>query len=153
MPRTESAAWVCLACLRDANIHPAPAEEMLMLQTAHSRSSMRLPTATTDCGILSVGDGLLDCNYSTRPCFCPYHQRCSTLLVCGFPSEALATYWLKVAHFKHSYHVPPKFGGLKLLQHSQPGVCTACLSLSKVFMSPKWKNCFSRKMVTGRIRL
>lgn len=135
----KSAAWFRFACLRDAHIHSAPAAEMLLLQTAHFRSSVRLPTATTDCGILSVGDGLLDCNYSTWPCSSPYHQRHYTLLVCGFPSETLATYWLKVAQFKYSYHVPPKFVGRKVLQYSQPGVCTAYLSLSKVFMSPKWK--------------
>ena len=95
----QSAAWFCLASERDANIHLGPAAEMLMLQTAHFCPSVWLPTATTDCGILSVSDGLLDCNYSTWPCFSPYHQHYYTLLVCGFPTETLATYWLKVAHF------------------------------------------------------
>lgn len=100
-----SAVRFCLACERHANIHPAPAAEMFMLQTARFRHSMRLPAATTDCGIMSVSDGLLDCNYSTRPCFSPYHQRYYTLLVCGFPTETLATYWLKVAHFDE-VHLP-----------------------------------------------
>lgn len=90
-------------------------------------------------GILSVSVGLLDCNYSTRPCFFPSHQRYYTLLVCGFPTETLATYRLKVAHFDE-VHVPPKLAGLKVLHYSQPGICTASLSLSKVHISPKWKN-------------
>lgn len=70
-----------------------------MLQTARFYPSMRLPTATTDCGILSASDGLLDGNYSTWLCFSPNHQRYYTLLVCGFPSEISAIYWLKVAFF------------------------------------------------------
>lgn len=72
---------------------------MLMLQTACFCPSMWLPAATANRGILSVGDGLLDCNYSTWLCFSPYHQPYHTLLVCGFPTETLATYWLKVVHF------------------------------------------------------
>lgn len=132
----KSAAWFCLACERDANIQPALAAEMLVLQTARFRPSVWLPVATTDCGILSASDGLLGCNYSTRPCFSPCHQHYYTLLVCGFPTETLATYWLKVARFDEVVTMcHPKFAGLKVLQYSQrnqqPGVCTASLSLSQ----------------------
>lgn len=84
---------------KHASIHPASATEVPMLQTACFHPSVWLPTATTNCGILSFSDGLSDCNYSIWLCFSPCHHSYCTLLVCGFPAETLATYWLEVAHF------------------------------------------------------